>query len=81
MKRLFYSTIAVLAFSVSGMANESKTDVVVTDCYAVAQAAEAAYKLAMGDSYTNAGGYAVFAAAYDSCESDNKRKKKGLSAN
>jgi hypothetical protein len=79
MKKLFFSTIAVLAFSVSGMANESKTDIALTDCYTVAQAAEAAYKLAMGDSYTNAGGYAVFAAAYDSCESDNSRKKKNLS--
>lgn len=84
MKKLIFSTMAVLAFSVSGMANELSTAEASTtvDCYSVAQAAESAYQQAMGSSYTNAGGYAVFAAAYDSCVADQKKPaKKGISSN
>lgn len=77
MKKNILSLVAFMAFSVSAFANtvEVKEEVVevkkveiVANCYSVAQRTEAAYKKAMGYAYTNAGGYAVFAAAYTACE-------------
>jgi hypothetical protein len=76
MKKVVFSLVAFMAFSVSAFANtmevkeSSKEEkvLIVKDCYKVAQASEAAYKRAMGSSYTNSGGYAVFSAAYTACE-------------
>ncbi len=87
MKKNILSLVAFMAFSISAFANtvEVKEEVVevkeevVADCYAAGQAAEAAYVASMkatGGTPTNAGGYAVFAAAYEACEKDSSGAKK-----
>ena len=80
MKRLFYSTIAVLAFSVSGMANTieiydletSTIEDTFLDCYIVAETAMQEHNAETGYLMNYREQYAFFAAAYDLCVSTGK---------
>ncbi len=82
MKKVFLTVLTVVLFSVSGWANNSNyisnlSLETVQTCYVVAAAAEATYKSLMGENYTDAGGYAVFSAAFEACENDSKLSSGG----
>ena len=77
MKKFVFSAIAVMAFSVSSMANtidvelveplvfEDNQEVLAVDCFAVAEAAETLYSIIYPGNA--AGAYNAFSYAYDIC--------------
>ena len=75
MKKLFFSTILVLGFSVSGLANGIEIgelkyltiEATVLDCYIVAETALQWHNAETGYLMNHREQYEFFAAAYDLC--------------